>query len=126
MIKNKLHKNIKIPARSCVVKQINNKDLKDFLDLNHLQGYCSAVIAYGLYKDSDLAACMTFSKPRFNRAYQYELIRFCVKQGITIQGGASKLFKAFLRDYEPISVISYANRRFSKGSIYETLGFKRI
>lgn len=124
MIKNKLHKNIKIPARSCVVKQINNKDLKDFLDLNHLQGYCNAVIAYGLYKDSELIACMTFSKPRFNKAYQYELIRFCVKQGITIQGGASKLFKAFLCDYKPISVISYANRRFSKGSIYETLGFK--
>ncbi|ENP7033946.1 hypothetical protein ACEB11_001775 [Campylobacter coli] len=124
MIKNKLHKNIKIPARNCVVKQINNKDLKDFLDLNHLQGYCNAVIAYGLYKDSDLVACMTFSKPRFNKAYQYELIRFCVKQGITIQGGASKLFKAFLVDYKPISVISYANRRFSKGSIYETLGFK--
>lgn len=124
MIKNKLHKNIKIPARSCVVKQINNKALKDFLDLNHLQGYCNAVIAYGLYKDSDLVACMTFSKPRFNKAYQYELIRFCVKQGITIQGGASKLFKAFLGDYKPISVISYANRRFSKGSIYETLGFK--
>lgn len=124
MIKNKLHKNIKIPARSCVVKQITNKDLKDFLDLNHLQGYCNAVIAYGLYKDSDLVACMTFSKPRFNKAYQYELIRFCVKQGITIQGGASKLFKAFLRDYKPISVISYANRRCSKGFIYETLGFK--
>ena len=124
MIKNKLHKNIKIPARSCAVKQINNKDLKDFLNSNHLQGYCNAVIAYGLYKDYDLVACMTFSKPRFNKAYQYELIRFCVEQGITIQGGASKLFKAFLRDYKPISVISYANRRFSKGSIYETLGFK--
>ncbi|EAL4082916.1 hypothetical protein DFW61_11330, partial [Campylobacter coli] len=87
MIKNKLHKNIKIPARNCEIKQARNKDLKDFLDLNHLQGYCNAVIAYGLYKDSDLVACMTFSKPRFNKAYQYELIRFCVKQGITIQGG---------------------------------------
>lgn len=126
MIKNKLHKNIKIPARSCAVKQITNKDLKDFLDLNHLQGYCNAVIAYGLYKDSDLVACMTFSKPRFNKAYQYELIRFCVKQGITIQGGASKLFKAFLRGYKPASVISYANRRFSKGFIYKTLGFELI
>lgn len=126
MIKNKLHKNIKIPARNCEIKQVRNKDLRDFLDSNHLQGYCSAVIAYGLYKNSELIACMTFSKPRFNKAYQYELIRFCVKQGVSIQGGASKLFKTFLCDYEPTSVISYANRRFSKGFIYKTLGFELI
>ena len=126
MIKNKLHKNIKIPARNCEIKQVRNKDLRDFLDSNHLQGYCGAIIAYGLYKNSELIACMTFSKPRFNKAYQYELIRFCVKQGVSIQGGASKLFKAFLRDYAPTSVISYANRRFSKGFIYKTLGFELI
>ena len=67
---------------------------------------------------------MTFSKPRFNKNYDYELIRFCNKLNTSVIGSASKLFNYFIKNYNPKSIISYANRRFSNGSIYETLGFK--
>ena len=70
---------------------------------------------------------MTFAKPRFNKKYDYELIRFCNKSGFSVIGGASKLFNYFIKNYNtksPKSIITYANRRFSNGKIYETLGFK--
>ena len=38
-------------------------------------------------------------------------------------GGASKLFKHFISNHKG-TIISYANRRFSKGDVYEQLGFE--
>ena len=68
---------------------------------------------------------MIFGKPRFNKKYDYELIRFCSKMNINVVGAASKLFKHFKINYNG-SIISYANRRFSNGNLYETLGFTKI
>jgi hypothetical protein len=66
---------------------------------------------------------MTFSKPRFNRNYEYELVRFASKLGCQVIGGASKLLKYFERNYNPKSLISYADRRYSNGKLYYSLGF---
>jgi len=69
---------------------------------------------------------MTFGRPRNNPYYQWELIRFCNKNGYTVVGGADKLFKYFLRKYEPQSIISYADRTWSttiSKTVYDTLGF---
>ena len=41
-------------------------------------------------------------------------------------GGASKLFKFFIKKYEPKKVISYADRRYFNGKMYEKLGFNFI
>ena len=67
---------------------------------------------------------MTFGKTRFSKKYEYEMIRFCNKKFISVVGGASKLYKYFIRNYKPKSVISYANRRYSDGNLYDKLGFK--
>jgi hypothetical protein len=66
---------------------------------------------------------MTFCKPRFNKKYQYELSRFCSKAGCNVIGGASKLFKYFVDNYNPISIISYSNIAHTKGNLYNLLGF---
>jgi hypothetical protein len=66
---------------------------------------------------------MTFSKPRFNRNYKYELVRFASKLGTQVIGGASKLLKYFEINYNPKSIISYADRRYSNGKLYYALGF---
>lgn len=130
MIKNKLNLipvNNKIYARKCIIKEIKSSETIEFLNLNHLQGYCNASINLGLYYNNELVSLMTFAKPRFNKKYDYELIRFCNKSGFSVIGGASKLFNYFIKNYNtksPKSIISYANRRFSNGKIYETLGFK--
>jgi hypothetical protein len=67
---------------------------------------------------------MTCGKPRFNKNYEWELIRFCSLSGCNVIGGASKLLKFFERTYKPSSIISYADRRRSLGEIYGVLGFE--
>ncbi len=127
MINSKLGlTNTKIYARKCIIKEVSIVDSKQFLDSNHLQG-SGAVgkIRLGLYYNDNLVSIMTFSKARFNKNYDYELIRFCNLIDTNVIGGASKLLKHFKNKYNG-SIISYANRRFSNGNLYETLGFKLI
>jgi hypothetical protein len=66
---------------------------------------------------------MSFSKTRFDKKYEYELTRFATKCGYQVVGGASKLFKRFVLDYNPASVVSYADLRYSVGNVYEKLNF---
>lgn len=114
----------KIYARKCVIKKVDNKEKKLFLEENHLQGNDSSSIKLGLYYNDELVSLMTFCKPRFNKKYEWELSRFCSKSGCNVIGGASKLFKYFIEKYKPQSIISYSNIAHTKGKLYETLGFK--
>jgi hypothetical protein len=121
-IKQLLHISEKIAARKTIVKQIPFP--RDFLESNHLQGAGSPTSTnYGLYLDNDLIAVMTFGRPRFTKDQEWELVRFATKQGISVQGGASKLFKHFVKQNAPKSIVSYAARDFSMGNLYYALGF---
>ena len=118
----------KIYARNCVVKNIDSKACKDFLDKNHIQGGINSSTRYGLYFDGKLVSVMTFCKPRRNLGQgmsknEYELLRFCNKLNTTVVGGASKLFKHFIKEVNPDSVITYADRRWNTGGVYEKMGF---
>ena len=111
-------------ARKCEVRIITDlKVIKSFLNTCHLQGYTYANISYGLYYNNELVSVMTFSKSRFNKQYQWELIRFCSQLDTIVIGGASKLLRKFEIDNNPESLISYANLRFSDGNLYKVLGF---
>jgi len=114
-------------ARQCVIKEINSKIAKEFLESNHLQGYAYSNIKLGLFKNDDLLAVMTLGKPRFNTEIEWELIRLASKKNTLIVGGASKLLKYFIRNYNPNNIISYGNRRWvNKNNIYDKLGFEFI
>lgn len=121
-IKSKLNLNNKIYARKTLCKKIMS-NISYFINQNHIQGNCASSIQYGLYYNDILISVMTFGKSRYNKQYDYELLRFCSLKEINVIGGASKLFSAFLRDYNPNSVISYSDRRWNTGSLYSSLGF---
>jgi hypothetical protein len=127
MIKNQLGLiDEKIFARKCIIKEISKKEGYDFLEKNHIQGKCSSTVMIGLYYKNELVSLMTFGKSRHfigNGKYEYELLRFCNKININVIGGASKLFKHFLKTYNPSNIVSYADKRWSKGNLYEKLGF---
>ena len=100
----------KINARSCEIKSVPYQEEKDFLDENHRQKYAKAFLSYGLYtKEGELVQILTFGKPRFNRNYQWEIIRDCSKKDCMVRGGVSKLWKYFLKECDPVeSVICYS------------------
>jgi hypothetical protein len=132
MIINKLGKSLnKIYARKTEVKEItDNKIIKDFLNDNHIQGFVGSSVKIGLFYENELVSLMTFGKKRknmnsiSNNKNEYEMLRFCNKLNTNVIGGASKLFKYFLRNFNPIEIVSYADRSYSNGNLYNQLGFE--
>ena len=116
---------ITIGARKCTIVELSADETRNFLDANHLQGATNAKVRLGLLCNNELVSVMTFSKPRFSKKYDWELVRFCSKLNYQIQGGASKLLKYFECKYKPTSIVSYADRRWSwlTNVIYSQLGF---
>lgn len=116
----------RIYARSCEVKEISSKEAREFLDKYHFQNYSSSNIKLGLYYKNELVEVMTFGKPRFNKNYEYELIRLCTSSSYKVIGGSQKLFKYFLNKYSPKSIISYCDISKFTGDVYEKLGFTLV
>ena len=116
--------NNRVFARKCIIKQIPSNICNQFLQINHIQGRDHSKIRLGLFYNEELISVMTFGKPRFNKNYEYQLIRFASKLNTKVIGGASKLLKYFERKYNPKSIISYADRRYSNGKLYYALGFQ--
>ena len=132
IILNKLNKiSNKIYARKCEIKEIlDNKSIKEFLEKNHIQGYIGSKIKIGLYYKNELVSLMIFGDRRIamgkksTKENEYELLRFCNKLNTNVIGAASKLFKYFVNNYKPNDITTYADRSFSQGKLYKTLGFK--
>jgi len=117
----------KIYARKCQIKEIDPKTSKIFLNENNLQGAVNSSVNIGLYFNGELVSLMSFSKSRLNKKYDWELVRFCNKLNYHVPGAASKLLTYFERTYEPKSIISYADRRWTMNNgntIYDKLGFR--
>ena len=112
----------KIYARKCIIKEVSFSDSKVFLETNHIQGECMSKYRYGLYYNGELVLLMTFGSKR--KKDYYELLRFCNKLNTSVIGGASKLLNYFIKIHKPKEIISYCDRRWPVGNIYEKLGFK--
>lgn len=108
-------------ARKCVIREVSNKDSREFLTYNHLQGAKNSKVRLGLYFEDTLVSLMTFSNRQ--KDFDWELDRFCNKLNTKVVGGAGKLFKYFRDNYSG-TVLTYADRRYSTGDLYEKLGFK--
>lgn len=131
-ILNLVNKNKRrIFARKCVVLEISSEVAKNFINNNHIQGNIPSSKRYGLFFDTELVSVMTFGALRISlgsraKSGEYEMYRFCNKKEISVVGGASKLLKFFINSVKPKYILSYADRRWSTGKIYKTLGFKEI
>lgn len=133
MILNKLGKTKnKIYGRKTEIREIDDNELvKKFLTENHIQGFVGGLVKVGLFYDNELVSLMTFGKLRKmmnlkSSEGKYELLRFCNKINTNVIGGASKLFKYFIKKYNPEYISSYADRGYSNGKLYKQLGFELL
>jgi very-short-patch-repair endonuclease len=120
----------KIYGRNCEIKEINTENVKKFLEKNHIQGYIPSKIKLGLYNKKELVSIMTFGSLRKSlgskhKEGDYEMLRFCNNLNTNVVGGASKLFKYFIKNNHPNNVMSYSDKRYFTGSLYEKLGFTK-
>lgn len=121
-----LKEKTKIFARKCIIKEIPKKMCDDFLNNYHFQNSCRGqVIRLGLFYNNELIEVMTFGKPRYNKNYEYELLRLCTYPSYIVIGGSEKLFKYFVENKTPKSIISYCDMSKFDGGIYSKLGFKK-
>ena len=117
---------IKVPARKCL---ITNKDAKDFIEQHHIQGKPSSALKYfNLEYDGEVVASMTASRHHRQNGEEDAIVlsRLCFKDGINVQGGSSKLFKAFknwARDEGYSKIISWSDNCWTEGNVYKVLGF---
>lgn len=111
-------------ARKLTVCEIDNATSADFMNQTHIQGHSASSIQLALKLDNQIVAVMTFGKPRYTKAVEYELIRYSTALNTKVVGGAGKLFAAFVRIYDPSSVISYCDSRWNEGNVYKAIGFK--
>lgn len=132
-----LQKNLKlIHPRKCEIKIITDHKIKnDFLDKNHIQGRdIASSIRLGAFFDNQLCAVMIFCKPRISLNIKnqknkniFELLRFAIDNKIRCPGIASKILKYFIKNFEPKTIFTYADRRWSKSfdsNLYTNLGFQ--
>lgn len=119
----------KIYARKCQIKLLQTSEANRFYQDNHLQGpiFGQNMIHIGLEYNNEIVSLMTLGSSRFTNKYEWELLRFCNKLYTIVPGGLSKLFKYFVKNYNPTSIICYIERRLgipSKG--YEYCGFEHL
>ena len=130
-IKNWIGKtDTKIFARKCEIREVSDKKLvREFIDNNHIQGYVNSFKRIGLYFNNELVSLMTFDNFEGRKKMEdggWNLSRFCNKLDTNVVGGASKLFKYFIKSEFPKRIVSYADKDWSVGGIYDMLGFTKI
>jgi hypothetical protein len=118
-------KNKKIFARKCEVKQIESAKANRFINETHIQGTGKSQVKLGLYYQTELVAVMTFQKGDISKNQKdWELNRYSSKLNTNIIGGAGKLLKYFVDQYQPNFITTFADLRWSNcSSFYESIGF---
>ena len=127
-IKHALNANnnsIHIGGRNCNVIKTDSKTAKEFLNKFHIQGFSPSTVYYGAYYNDELVSIMSLKKET-NGSENWELNRFATNIRYRINGIASKIFTRFIKDYAPLKVKSFLDRRWNieGDTVYEKLGFK--
>lgn len=106
---------------------------REFLNINHIQGYIASSLKIGLKFDNKMVAILTFAKSRKNvnqsgNNDSLELLRYATDISLTVVGGFSKLLKyskeIIKENYPDVNKIkTFSDNNLSYGNLYEKNGF---
>jgi hypothetical protein len=117
-------------ARKCELKVAPNKEGNAFFKTTHISGGVKSRKYFGLYFKGELVACLGFKKP-IQKKYGkcIEISRFSTALYTHIPGAFSKIFKMAQQHFKEEgyeTILSYADRRFGEGKVYEVNGFELL
>ena len=118
----------KISARKCQLVPVDILVGRAFLEQHHIQGPARLnLVFFGLEFNGELIGVVSGGR-HHRQGHKTELVldRLCFKGGITVQGGASRLFKALVGYAQAngySKVVSWSDNRWSQGNVYRKMGF---
>lgn len=118
MIVSRLGLSEVINSYDCIFSQVSSDKAEKFFNENHIEGFISGEMIYGLYYDDELVQCMIISER--DEKYEYELKRIATKKYVEINDGIQKMLTNI-----PIykgKMIAYMNRRFLNKNSYRETG----
>jgi len=121
IIKSNLGLNTSINANNCLLKEVGNRQVVEFLNSNHIHGYKQSIVNIGLYYSGKLVSIMTFNR----KDSQWKIVRYCDRIGTIVVDGIDRLFQWFRENYSG-STIAYCDLRIDGGDIYRELGFSYL
>ena len=96
-----------------------------FLTTYHIQGFVTSTAYYGAFYGDILVGVMTFKQ---EKQEMWNLTRFATNTDYRLPGLASKIFKQFIKDNNPMEVKTFLDRRWShcNENVYDRMGFKLV
>lgn len=121
-LKNVLTRQDVLYEKDCVIRELSTKETRVLEENNNLHGSALSSIRIALCRNEDIYGLMTFGASRYDKTFQYELIRLTYSDTHVV-GGTEKMFEYFIKNYTPESIVVYCDRAKFTGNSYKRLGF---
>ena len=111
-------------ARNLIVEERPSATMKMFFETNNIQGFRGGKTAICLIDKNTKEVYMSYimGNAFFGKGkYQWEVIRGATKLGYTIVGGASKIWKYFIKKYNPDNCVYYVDYNYFNGKSLKNL-----
>lgn len=115
-----------MPISECSIKEISDIESKSFLENNSLKPYVLSDISIGVYFRDELVSVMTLNYYKYYKKYQYNIVDWCNKINVGIEGSFDALMSYFALKYLPDNISCSIDRRFDDIKLYEANGFKKV
>lgn len=124
IIKSALNKTETIYARHLKIEERPSSSMKWFFEKNNIQGFRGGKFAICLIdkQTEEIYMAYIMGSAFFGKGkYEWEVIRGATKLGYTVVGGASKIWKYFIKTYKPKNCVYYVDYNYFNGKSLENL-----
>lgn len=125
LLQSALHCNTTIGANKCKTAIISKNDYDCFIASNCIYENADSSKYIGLLYNGEIVAVMSFCMSKWYKG-KTELLMYCSKLGLTIQGGMSKLFKYGVSLFSFTDVVAKCDASKFDGNVFSMLGFDFI
>lgn len=112
-----------IRPSTCDIGKINSSDAGLFYDRFHYIGRCASKVHYGARFNGVLIGCVSFRRPSRTSKYDFELSRMAADPEWRIHGLWGSMMSRFIKEFSPLSIVSFSDNRLFSGKTYEKIGF---
>lgn len=112
----------KIYARQTKARKITTLEAQSFLNENHIQGFVSSTITFGLFDTTDTLVA-SLSIKREDKGQTANIVRYAT--ATTVVGGFTKLLKFIENTYSFKKFSTFSDNCVSDGSLYSNNGFTK-